>query len=69
MCRLLAWLADDHLLFTDFGPYGIFMNVCVLTVVTVMLVRDFGPYGIFMNVCVLTVVTVMLFRDFGPYGL
>jgi hypothetical protein len=48
-------LVGDHLLFRDFGPYGIiFKNVCVIiTVAMVMLLRYFGPRGIiFMTMCV-----------------
>jgi hypothetical protein len=46
-------MVGDHLLLRDFGPYGIFMNVCVITVAMVILLRDFGPYGIiFMIICV-----------------
>jgi hypothetical protein len=41
-----CWLVADHLLLTDFGPYWIFMNVCVvITLVVIMLLRDFGHYG------------------------
>jgi hypothetical protein len=45
----------DHLLFWDFGPYGIiYMNVCVVLIVAIMmLLLDFGPYGIIlMTMCV-----------------
>jgi hypothetical protein len=56
-------LVGDHLLFRDFGTYGIiFMDVCaVITVALVMLLRDFGSYGmIFMNVCVATTVAMTM---------
>jgi hypothetical protein len=40
-------LLGDHLLLRDIGPYEIiFMNLCGITVATVILFRDFGPYGI-----------------------
>jgi hypothetical protein len=43
-----GWLAGDHLMLRDFGPYGIiFMNVSVvITVAIVMLLRNFKPCGI-----------------------
>jgi hypothetical protein len=49
---LVAWFVGDHLLFWDFGPYGIiYMNVCVvITVVMVKLLRDFASYGIIFSV-------------------
>jgi hypothetical protein len=47
-----AWLAGDHLLLRDFGPYVIiFMNVSVvINVPMVTLLRDFGPMS---SVCML----------------
>jgi hypothetical protein len=44
-------LLGDHLmLLRHFGPYVmiIFVNVCVITVVMVILLRDFGLYGIIL---------------------
>jgi hypothetical protein len=49
-------VVGDHLLLSDFGPFGIiFMNMrVVITVAVVILLQDFGPYGvIFMTVCLL----------------
>jgi hypothetical protein len=52
---LVGKLVGDHLLLRDFGPYAMFMNVCVvITVAMAMLLRDFGSYVImFMTVCLL----------------
>jgi hypothetical protein len=52
-CWLLGWLFGDHLLsLRDFEPYVIFMNVCVVTTVTIVcdnfLLRDFEIYGIIL---------------------
>jgi hypothetical protein len=67
---LVGWW---HLLFRDFGPYGmIFMSLSdVITVAMVMLLRDLRPYGtMFMNVrVVITVAITMMLKDFGPYGM
>jgi hypothetical protein len=39
----------NHLLLRDFGPYGIFMNVCVvLTVVMVTMLSNCGHYRIIL---------------------
>jgi hypothetical protein len=32
-----GWLVGDHLLLRDFGPYGINIYVCVLTVAMILL--------------------------------
>jgi uncharacterized YccA/Bax inhibitor family protein len=48
-------VGGDYSLLRDSGPYRIiFMNACVVTTVTmVMLLGDFGPYGIIlMTMCV-----------------
>jgi hypothetical protein len=42
-------LVGNHLLLRDFGPYGIFMNLCVvLTVAMVTMLRNCGHYGIIL---------------------
>jgi hypothetical protein len=36
-----------HLILSGFEPYGImFTNLCVITVVMVMMLRNSGPYGV-----------------------
>jgi hypothetical protein len=66
---LVVWLVGDHLLLSNFGPYGIFMNACVVITVAAVMLRNFGPYGMFMNACVvITVAVVMSLKNFGPYG-
>jgi hypothetical protein len=48
-----CWLAGNHLLLSNFGPYGIFMNVyVVITVTTVMLLRALWD-NIYDCVCLL----------------
>jgi hypothetical protein len=46
-------------------------TACIVTTVTVMLLKGFEPYGlILINVCVAaTVAIIILLMDFGPYGI
>jgi hypothetical protein len=65
-CWLVAWLVGNHLLFRDFGPYGIiFMNVCCYNRGHGNAVKSFG--ALCLQLLFWLVCDHLLSRDFGPY--